>query len=160
MRRSPKFQGRGDEHCPLELLPWRSWGTFFLFFKIKPSVRTKNLQNLPKIWNSHWNYWFMIYETFLSLVAIQGHGRTVENVREAGQLRFECPYVSIMILVSPGVVFSAQAVKQRPDKPVAILLDTKAGAFVTWKATSRLSRHVATQGPEIRTGFFKDVWGG
>eukprot|EP00435_Cladocopium_sp_Y103_P047132 s2083_g13.t1 len=40
----------------------------------------------------------------------EGHGRTVENVREA------C--------------------KQRPDKPVAILLDTK--------------------GPEIRTGFFKD----
>lgn len=51
-----------------------------------------------------------------------------------------------------------QACKQRPDKPVAILLDTKAFklTWIVWHRKKLSIASSACQGPEIRTGFFKD----
>ena len=59
-----------------------------------------------------------------------------------------------------------KASKLRPDKPVGILLDTKAnvtlvlytGVVLTaaWNGHVWESGSVTCQGPEIRTGFFKD----
>ena len=99
------------------------------------TARRQSLVNLAKKDNSKAIIARFPMHRDQSANTVQGHGRTVERIREARSLGMSGGDPIWSLSHWPDAADAQKACKQRPDKPVAILLDTKAGTLSTENVT-------------------------